>query len=185
MYFSTVLFSCTCKPHSRLRGGGGRACSELRLVNPAAPDHPKICAGLRALMKRDAEALKNLAALEEVDVLCIQEHKLQEKHVEELEEQVLGHMEGWGISWSCSTAKAGYSGTAILYRKDAFSEQPSFTQGINLEEHDAEGRVVTMNLPSMYIVNTYVPNSGELPQQIACALLLSRCVIEKQTRFIG
>lgn len=117
-------------------------------------------AGLRALMKRDADALKNLVTLEEVDVLCIQEHKLQEKHVEELEEQVLGTMDGWGVSWSCSTAKAGYSGTAILYRKDAFQEEPSFTQGIEAEEHDAEGRVVTMNLPSMYIVNVYVPNSG-------------------------
>lgn len=111
-------------------------------------------------MKRDAAAFKNLAALEDVDVLCIQEHKLQEKHVEELEAQVLATMDGWGVSWSCSTAKAGYSGTAILYRKGAFPDAPKFTQGINVAEHDGEGRVVTMNLPSMYIVNVYVPNSG-------------------------
>jgi exonuclease III len=126
----------------------------------------RTCAGLRALMKRDEQALKNLVALEEVDVLCIQEHKLQEKHVEELEVQVLGTLDGWGVSWSCSTAKAGYSGTAILYSKAAFPEQPSFTHGIEAKEHDAEGRVITMNLPSMYIVNVYVPNSGELPPAV-------------------
>lgn len=120
-------------------------------------------AGLRALMKKDGEALKKLAAREEVDVLCIQEHKLQEKHVAEMEEQVLATLDGWGTCWTCSTARAGYSGTAIMYRKDVFPEQPIFTHGINMEEHDAEGRVVTMNLPSMYIVNVYVPNSGMHP----------------------
>jgi exonuclease III len=114
-------------------------------------------------MKKDAEALKNLAAREDVDVLCIQEHKLQEKHVEELEGQVLGTLEGWGICWSCSTAKAGYSGVAILYRKASFPEEPTFTQGINADEHDSEGRVLTMKLPSLSIVNVYVPNSGEIP----------------------
>lgn len=161
--FTCTVPSCKCIPHSRHRVSIAGIANEQFDTWARLYNNTNACIGLRALMKRDAEALKNLASREEVDVLCIQEHKLQEKHVEDLQEQVLGTMEGWDVSWSCSTAKPGYSGTAILYRKAAFPEQPTFTHGINVEEHDAEGRVVTMNLPSMYIVNVYVPNSGEVP----------------------
>lgn len=115
-------------------------------------------AGLRALLKKDAEAIERLVTSEKVDVLCLQEHKLQEKHVEEVQEQVL--LDGWEACWSCSL-KPGYSGTCILYRKDAFDgAKPVLTCGIGSEKHDAEGRVVTMAVPGLYICNAYVPNSG-------------------------
>lgn len=118
-------------------------------------------AGLRALLKKDAEAIERLVTLEQVDVLCLQEHKLQEKHVTEIEEQVL--IDGWAACWSCSV-KPGYSGTCILYRKDAFDgAEPSLKCGIGCEKHDDEGRIVTMSLPGFHICNAYVPNSGTEP----------------------
>jgi exodeoxyribonuclease III len=114
-------------------------------------------AGLRALVKKDAEAIKRLVEQEDIDVLCLQEHKLQEKHVKEVEPELL--MDGWKAFWNCSE-KAGYSGTAILYRSAAFPSEPRLSAGIQVEAHDNEGRVITMDAPEMYIVNVYVPNAG-------------------------
>ena len=49
-----------------------------------------------------------------MDVLCLQETKLQTKGLAEIEEQLA--LMGWHVYWSCSTAKLGYSGTAIISR---------------------------------------------------------------------
>lgn len=52
--------------------------------------------------------------MEKVDILCLQETKLQTKGVAEIEEQLA--LLGWHVYWSCSTGKLGYSGTAIISR---------------------------------------------------------------------
>lgn len=126
-------------------------------------------AGLRALIKKEPDAIQKLVSLENVDVLCLQEHKLQEKHVEDIEAQVL--IDGWAACWSCSV-KPGYSGTCILYRKDAFDcADLSLTRGIGLEKHDQEGRIVTMSIPAFHICNAYVPNSGTMVWRMCSSMV--------------
>ena len=65
-------------------------------------------------MKQDAEAIRSLLDRERVDILCLQETKLQTKGVTEMEEQLA--LMGWHVYWSCSMGKLGYSGTAIISR---------------------------------------------------------------------
>ncbi len=81
------------------------------------------------------------------DVFCLQETKMQEGQVE-LE------LNGYHQYWN-SAVKKGYSGTAIFTK-----EKPlSVTYGIGIEEHDQEGRVITLEYPEYYLINVYTPNS--------------------------
>jgi exonuclease III len=88
----------------------------------------------------------------------LQEIKLQEKHVDDVVASL--PLDGWALHWNCSADKAGYSGVAIFYRKAAFDKEPTVTKGISLPTHDGEGRVITLELEDLYVVNAYVPNSG-------------------------
>lgn len=63
---------------------------------------------------QDAEAIKNVIQLEHLDALCLQEHKLQANHVEDVVKAA--GLENWHVTFNCSTAKKGYSGTATLCR---------------------------------------------------------------------
>ncbi|GAB4821207.1 hypothetical protein N2152v2_008253 [Parachlorella kessleri] len=114
-------------------------------------------AGLRALLKEEKKVdLGALVAAHSADVVCLQEIKLQEgKHCEEALPR-LG-LEGWHCYWNCSTARKGYSGTALISRHEPLS----VSYGIGREEHDSEGRVVTAEFDSLYVVNCYTPNSGD------------------------
>lgn len=115
-------------------------------------------AGLRAFLKK-AQDLGRLVAEEgAIDVFCIQEHKLQEgKHCEDATSALLEYFPGYSMYWNCSTVKKGYSGTAILSKQKPLS----VTYGLGIDEHDGEGRVVTAEYDSFYVVNVYVPNSGD------------------------
>lgn len=57
-------------------------------------------------------AMKEVVEAEDADVVCLQETKLQDKAVEQME--ALMGLAGWHHAWNCSTAKKGYSGTAII-----------------------------------------------------------------------
>ena len=57
-------------------------------------------------------AIKELVEAEDADVVCLQETKMQDKAIEQME--ALMGLTGWHHSWNCSTAKKGYSGTAIV-----------------------------------------------------------------------
>ena len=81
------------------------------------------------------------------DMFCIQETKCQEGQVE-LE------FEGYTSYWN-SAEKKGYSGTAIFTKIKPIS----VTYGIGIEEHDNEGRVITLEFEKFYLVNVYTPNS--------------------------
>lgn len=83
----------------------------------------------------------------DADIFCIQETKCQEGQIE-LE------FEGYKSFWN-SAEKKGYSGTAIYTKKDPLSVQ----YGIGIEEHDKEGRVISLEFESFYLVNIYTPNS--------------------------
>ncbi|CAM6101677.1 unnamed protein product [Calypogeia fissa] len=117
--------------------------------------------GLRALMKdKDKKAqegllLTKLAMEEDFDVLCLQETKLQEKDVEQISENLLSDYAH--PSWSCSTSKLGYSGTAVISRVEPIS----VTEGMGIPDHDGEGRLITVEFDTFFLVTSYVPNSGE------------------------
>ena len=83
----------------------------------------------------------------DADIFCIQETKCQKGQIE-LE------FEGYESYWN-SAEKKGYSGTAIFTKQKPLN----VTYGIGKEEHDKEGRVITLEFEKFYIVNIYTPNS--------------------------
>lgn len=83
----------------------------------------------------------------DADIFCIQESKLQEGQID-LE------LEGYHQYWNYAVKK-GYSGTAIFTKK----EPMNVTLGMGIEEHDKEGRVITLEYPEFYMVTVYTPNS--------------------------
>ncbi len=102
--------------------------------------------GLRACAGKNFR--EEFAALD-ADFFCIQETKMQEG---QLDLEFPGYESFWNYA-----DKKGYSGTAI-YSK----HQPlSVTYGIGIDEHDHEGRVITLEMPSFYLVCVYVPNSQD------------------------
>ena len=100
--------------------------------------------GLRAAVTKGfMESFEKLDA----DMFCLQETKLQ-PHQIELE------LPGYEQYWN-SAVKKGYSGTAIFTRHKPIQ----VTNGIGIEEHDQEGRVITAEFESFYLVTCYTPNS--------------------------
>ena len=81
------------------------------------------------------------------DIFCLQETKLQENQIEL---QLDGYHQYWNYA-----KKKGYSGTAIFTKKEPLSVM----YGINIEEHDQEGRVITLEFEDFYMVTVYTPNS--------------------------
>ena len=104
--------------------------------------------GIRAVIKKDFEdQFKSLNA----DVFCIQETKAQVSQVKE----ALNWLDGYHI-FANEAERKGYSGTAIICKKEPIS----VSYDIGVEEHDNEGRVITVEFPEYFIVTVYVPNSG-------------------------
>lgn len=102
--------------------------------------------GLRAVAgKGFADIFEDFDA----DFVCLQETKLQ---AGQIDLEFLGYTSYWNYA-----DKAGYSGTAIYTR-----QQPlSVINGIGVDEHDHEGRVITLEMPEFYLVCVYVPNSQD------------------------
>ena len=100
--------------------------------------------GLRAAVNKGfGEFFKE----EDADIFCVQETKLQEGQIELLYD---GYYQYWN-----SAEKKGYSGTAVFTK-----EKPiNVTYGIGKEEHDKEGRIITLEFDKFYLVNCYTPNS--------------------------
>lgn len=102
--------------------------------------------GLRAVAgKGFADIFESLDA----DFFCIQETKMQEG---QLDLQFMGYQSYWNYA-----DKKGYSGTAIYSRHTPIS----VSYGIGIDEHDHEGRVITLEMEDFYLVNVYVPNSQD------------------------
>lgn len=83
----------------------------------------------------------------DADVFCIQESKLQEGQID-------FNPDGYYSYWNYALKK-GYSGTAIFTKKEPLN----VTYGIGIEEHDKEGRVITLEYDNCYIITCYTPNS--------------------------
>ena len=106
--------------------------------------------GIRAIAQK--EFFKSVEQLN-TDILCIQETKAQDDQVEEVLASL--KLDGFHL-FTNSAVKKGYSGTAILTK----TEPLSVVYDINMPEHDAEGRVISLEFEKFYLVNVYVPNSG-------------------------
>lgn len=100
--------------------------------------------GLRACMKKGFEEyFKEVDA----DIFCVQETKLQEGQID-------FQPEGYECYWNYAEKK-GYSGTAVFTKKKPLE----VVYGIGIDEHDHEGRVITLEYEDFYFVTVYTPNS--------------------------
>ena len=100
--------------------------------------------GIRACLNKGfSDFFKEVNA----DIFCLQETKCQP-------EQINLEFEGYTSYWN-SAERKGYSGTAIFTKK-----QPvNVTYGIGIEEHDKEGRIITLEFEDFYLVTNYTPNA--------------------------
>ncbi|MCQ2142951.1 MAG: exodeoxyribonuclease III [Bacteroidales bacterium] len=102
--------------------------------------------GLRAVV---GKGFADIFAELDADFFCLQETKMQ---AGQLDLEFLGYRSFWNYA-----DKKGYSGTAIYSRVEPLS----VTYGIGVDEHDHEGRVITLETEEFYLVNVYVPNSQD------------------------
>ena len=102
--------------------------------------------GLRACMEKGfMDSFRSLDA----DVFCLQETKLQEGQIQM---ELPGYEQYWNYA-----EKKGYSGTAVFTRIKPIN----VSYGLGIEEHDHEGRVITLEFPDFYFLTCYTPNSQE------------------------
>ncbi len=100
--------------------------------------------GIRSVLKK---GFLDFVKKEKPDILCLQETKAQP-------EDVQLDLAGYETYWN-SPERKGYSGT-VLFTK---IKPLAVTNGVGMEEHDNEGRVMTAEYPRIYLVNVYTPNS--------------------------
>jgi len=106
--------------------------------------------GIRSIVKKDF--IKDVQQMDP-DIFCLQETKGGEDEVK----AALEVLPGYHVYVNSSKARQGNSGTAILAKTEPL--QVTFDMG--LEEHDQEGRVITVEYPTFFLTTVYTPNSGE------------------------
>ena len=102
--------------------------------------------GLRAVMGKNFMEFFNEI---DADCFCLQETKLQEGQIEM---DLPGYHQYWNYA-----EKKGYSGTAVFTKKEPLSVK----YGIGVDEHDHEGRVITLEFEDYYLITVYTPNSQD------------------------
>ncbi len=102
--------------------------------------------GLRACAAKGFE--ESFKALD-ADFFCLQETKLQEGQLDMA-------FDGYEAYWNYAEKK-GYSGTAVFTRRHPLA----VSTGIGIDEHDHEGRIITLEMEDFFLVNVYVPNSQD------------------------
>ncbi len=111
--------------------------------------------GIRAIVKKDFfETIHSL----DPDILCLQETKAQDQEVA----KALSPLNTYRNHFN-SADKKGYSGTALLSKTKPFT----MTNDMNIAEHDTEGRIQCAEYTNFYLVNVYVPNSGQQLDRLA------------------
>lgn len=105
--------------------------------------------GIRAITKKDF--FEDISKLNP-DILCLQETKAQDNQVEEALTTMTDYHQYYN-----SAQRKGYSGVALLTK----TKPLSITYDMGIEEHDQEGRVQCAEFDDFYVVNVYVPNSGQ------------------------
>jgi len=138
------------------------------LENPSKKEYPKFpddenkkikivhwnVNGLRPLLRK--KELDNLISEEDPDFICFNETKIDYDVIEKLNLNNIFN-KTYKSYWYCPNEKKGYSGTAILTKYEPIS----VNYGIDIDKHDDEGRVITMEFEKFYIISCYTPNSGE------------------------
>ncbi len=116
--------------------------------------------GLRACMEKGfLDFFKSVDA----DMFCIQETKLQEG-------QIQLELDGYHQYWNYAKKK-GYSGTAVFTR----IAPKTVSYGIGMEEHDEEGRVITLEFEDFYLVNVYTPNARRELERLDYRIIWEDC----------
>jgi exodeoxyribonuclease-3 len=136
--------------------------------------------GIRAALNK---GMADFLSTENPDVLCLQETKAREEQVE-LPLEFGAYKSFWN-----SAEKPGYSGTAIFTKQAPLS----CTNGLGIEEHDKEGRVITLEYPDFHLVNVYTVNAQDglrrLPYRLewdsAFREHLNRLALSKPVIFCG
>jgi len=105
--------------------------------------------GIRAITQKDF--FEDLSEMDP-DVLCLQETKAQDEEVEKALSQLTDYHHYYN-----SADRRGYSGVAVLSKVKPIA----VTNDMGIEEHDQEGRVICAEFDTFYLVNVYVPNSGQ------------------------
>jgi exodeoxyribonuclease III len=138
-------------------------------------------AGLRALIKKEPNALINLCHKYDLDMLCLQETKLQEMHLDDPKLKLRGLMveHGYEEYWNCSTAKKGYSGTAVFIkqRRPKNNDQDHDNDNSHKETNSKQTKIASFfapvsttddgNHPSIDHKNANLP-VGMNPEQLRC-----------------
>ena len=104
--------------------------------------------GLRAAM---GKGFKEFFEKIDADIFCVQETKMQE---DQIDIEISDLFKKYNSYWN-SAIKKGYSGTAVFTKKKPIK----VSYGIGIEEHDNEGRIITLEFEDFYLVNCYTPNS--------------------------
>jgi len=104
--------------------------------------------GIRAVLKK---GFADFVASEQPDILCLQETKARPEQVE-----LPLEFGGYQAHWS-SALKPGYSGVAVFSRDKPLQ----VAEGLGIEEHDQEGRVLTLEYHDFILVNVYTPNAQD------------------------
>lgn len=102
--------------------------------------------GIRACLKKGFLEYFNE---QDADIFCLQETKIS---AGQLDLDLTGYYQYWNYA-----VKKGYSGTAIFTKKEPLS----VSYGIGIEEHDQEGRVITLEFENFYMITVYTPNSKD------------------------
>lgn len=111
-------------------------------------------AGLRSFIKKPY--FKEFLNKENPDILCFNETKItndivnKENFMDLLGKDYLSY-------FNCSNTKKGYSGVAVYTKYKPIS----IKNGIGIDKHDEEGRVITLEFENFYLISTYIPNAGE------------------------
>ena len=126
--------------------------------------------GLRACM---GKGFPEFVAEAEPDLLCLQETKLQ---AGQLELELSGYRQYWNYA-----EKKGYSGTAVFSRQEPLA----VTYGLGQEEHDREGRLITLEFEDFFLVTVYTPNAQEKLARIDYRLRWEEAFREQLVRLDG
>ncbi|CAG9325834.1 unnamed protein product [Blepharisma stoltei] len=108
--------------------------------------------GIRACIKK--QSFITFTGRDNIDILCFNETKLQDTNIQDFKNNFPAFPYQY---WSCSRTKKGYSGTAILSK----IEPISIVTGLGRRKHDDEGRVITAEFDTFFLISTYVPNAGQ------------------------
>ena len=116
-------------------------------------------------MVQNPAALTQLVELEKADVLCLQETKLQDKGVEEIEART--GLKGWHHAWNCSTARKGYSGTAIISKRFSCQTLNKYRK----RSYEVWTTYTLLNGLDIIRAYAYPPRAAQMPSSLTLEVL--------------